>query len=412
MMSIFITAAASSIALLVGFLAGRSWGTSRDADDVAELARVRDLAEAQGAESSAARTAAARAEAIAERLTAENAELKQQARRDHDVIRALEPVRLTLADVSAHVARLEKERTAQYSTLAEQLRLAADTDERLRQQTEALVGALKTTSARGQWGEVELRRVLEISGLSRHVDFVEQARLPGDAGPNEPGRRPDVVVTLPGGKSIAIDAKVPLTAYLDATALPEVGTRAEARMREQLLAEHARALRSHVDALAGRHYWSGLPSSPEFTVMFIPTESLLGEALRSDSSLVEYALARNVAPVTPSSLLALLKTVATIWQQATVAADARELMELGRELYSRLGTLGERTAKLGRSLASAVRDYNGMVGSLERNLVVTARRFEAFDSSKLSVAPLDPHTAQVRRLTAPELSKPEPSAPT
>jgi DNA recombination protein RmuC len=223
-------------------------------------------------------------------------------------------------------------------------------------------------------------------------------------------RRPDVVVALPGGKSIAIDAKVPLAAYLDATALPAVGSQAHERERARLLAEHARALRGHVDALANRRYWSGLSVSPEFTVMFIPTESLLAEALKADPSLLEYALARNVAPTTPASLLALLKTVATIWQQSTVTEQARDLLELGRELYGRLGTLGDHVGKLGRTLTSAVRDYNRVVGSLERGIVVTARRFEAFDTSKLNLPSLDSKPAQVRRITAPELtpSPPEP----
>jgi DNA recombination protein RmuC len=399
---------------IAGFLLARRHFASRHADDDAALAVARQEADAATAQAMAtremtsreiadARAGEAGAVATAERLHQENLELKDQARRDHDVIRALEPVRSKLADVEEHVTRLEQERTAQYSALAEQMRGAAITDERLRKQAEALVGALRTTSARGQWGEVELRRVLEVSGLMRHIDFVEQTALTGGH-PTGPGRRPDVVVRLPADKSIAIDAKVPLTSYLDAANIPDGAADSEARDKEHLLAQHSMALRSHIDALAAREYWSGLESSPEFTVMFIPTESLLGEALRADPSLLEHALAKNIAPATPSSLLALLKTVATIWQQSDVTADARDLLKLGRELYGRLGVLGDHMSKLGRSLTGAVRDYNAAVGSWERGVVVTTRRFEAFDTSKLALTPISEDRAQVRQLTAPELT--------
>ncbi|MDR1152314.1 MAG: DNA recombination protein RmuC [Bifidobacteriaceae bacterium] len=399
---------------IAGFLLARRHFASRHAADDAALASARQLAEAVGAQAAAARETAAReiadsrageagAQAAAERLYQENCELKDQARRDHDVIRALEPVRSKLTDLHEQVARLEQERTAQYASLAEQMRGAAATSERLRTQTEALAGALRTTSARGQWGEVELRRVLEVSGLMRHVSFVEQAALGSSAGTQD-GRRPDVVVSLPGDRSIAIDAKVPLSAYLDAADIPDGGTEHQVRDKERLLGQHSKALRGHIETLAGREYWSGLAFSPEFTVMFIPTESLLGEALRADPSLLEHALARGIAPATPSTLLALLKTVAVIWQTSAITEDARDLLDLGRELYGRLGVLGDHMGKLGRSLTGAVRDYNAAVGSWERGVVVTTRRFEAFDVSKLALAPIPDDKAQVRQLTAPELT--------
>jgi DNA recombination protein RmuC len=449
MTEILIATLALLVGLIGGFLAARVRAAPRHADDAERLAQARQLAEeyaadlaelrqsaaadlaaakqdAAGALAQAkdaatvellsakdaaaqavteARAAEAAAAATAERLGLENAELKEQAKRDHDVIRAMEPLRVKLAQVQEHVAQLERERTQQYSALTEQMRHAALTDERLRTQTEALVGALRTTSARGQWGEMELRRVLEVSGLSAFVDFVEQSSIESIPG-EETGRRPDVVVQLPGGKFIAIDAKVPLAAYLDAAAIPEQGTEAERQEKDRLLAQHSKALRGHVDTLAGRQYWSGLPVSPEFTVMFIPTESLLGEALRADPSLMEHALAKNIAPATPSSLLALLKTVAMIWQQWTVADEARELFELGRELFARLGTFGDRIGKLGRTLSTAVRDYNSVVGSIERGVLVTARRFDAFDTSKLTMPAISEDRAQVRQLAAPEFATP------
>jgi len=350
----------------------------------------------------AVRERAVAAEAATEHLEAQNRHLREQARRDQDVLRALEPVRLKLADVSQHVVRLESERAGQYAQLTEQLRAAALTDQQLRAQTQELVGALRTTSARGLWGEVELRRVLEVSGLTRHVDLVEQPAVASTVDREVRGR-PDVVVHLPGGKSLAIDAKVPLSAFLEAGA-----AQADDASRDELLARHAKALRGHVDALAARAYHEGLAASPALTVLFLPSEALLVEALRADPALLEHSLARGVAPATPCSLLALLKTVAVIWQHSAVTEEAHDLLDLGKTLYKRLGLLGDHVAKVGSSLQSLVQRYNAMVGSLEGNLLSTARRFEAFDSSTLTATPVDSERATVRPLTAAELTATDP----
>jgi DNA recombination protein RmuC len=208
--------------------------------------------------------------------------------------------------------------------------------------------------------------------------------------------RPDVTVTLPGGKHIAVDAKAPMDAFLQAGAL-------QGGEREAALAAHSRALRGHVDALAKRNYPGALAASPDFTVLFLPMESLLTGALEADPSLLEHALARGVAPATPSSLRALLKTVAVIWRQATVEDEARELLELGRTLYGRLGVLAGHVTNLGAALTQAVERYNKLVGSLESRVLATARAFDGFEASKLGAAPIAADKGLVRDLTQQEL---------
>ncbi|MFC4554075.1 DNA recombination protein RmuC [Georgenia faecalis] len=365
----------------------------------AALTRARAAADA-----GAARERAAAAHARAEQLAAENADLKSRAARDHDVLRALAPVQSTLSQVGEHVAELERERVEQFTVLTEQLHAARRGDEELRRTTAALAGALRSTSARGQWGEVQLRRVLEAAGMLRHVDFTEQTAFAG-AGRRAGTGRPDVVVHLPGGKYLAIDAKVPLDAYLEASAIPETAVGEAAHRREGLLAAHAKALRAHVDALAKRRYHDQLPASPELVVMFVPSEGLLAAALEADPALLEHALRAGVAPTAPASLLALLRTTATLWASSEVTEDAQRLLELGRTLYERLATVAGHVTAVGRSLETTVQSYNKMVGSLESRLLVTARTFDGLDTTGLQVAEVDGDRAQIRRLTAPELTR-------
>lgn len=361
-----------------------------------------ELAEASEA-AAQARVDEAGAVAEAKRLGEENAELREQARRDQDVLKAFEPVKVKMREIQDHVARLERERAEQYGKLDEQLRQAATTDENLRQQTQALVGALRTTSARGQWGEIELRRVLEISGLNEGVDFQEQESFKSTADPSREVR-PDVTIHLPDGGYVAIDAKVPLAAFLEAIDLGSEGTAEEEGRREALLRKHARALRTHVDTLAKREYWEAMPMAPEFTVLFLPSENLMGEAFRADATLLEYSLNSKVALATPSSLLALLKTVALGWRQKHQSEDAKELLRLGESIFEQLSVLGSHVAKMGRSLTGAVADYNKVVGSLEGRILPSARRFPGFDEKKLEpIEELGEEKAQVRQLTKPEL---------
>jgi DNA recombination protein RmuC len=288
---------------------------------------------------------------------------------------------------------LEHQRVSWQSTLHQQVDEVRHSTDSLRRETSALATALRKPHVRGQWGELHLRRSVELAGMVEHCDFSEQVHLTGSDG----AQRPDVVVHLAGGKSVVVDAKVPLAAYLDAQATDDPD---EQRAH---LAGHARQVRAHVEQLASKSYWRSLDQSPEFVVLFLPAESFLSAALEAEPGLLEHAAARNVVLATPTTLIALLRTVAYGWTTETLAERTREIHELGRELYSRLGTVGRHLDKLGRSLKGSVDAYNSTVGSLETRVFVTARHFA-------DVADLDDHLPAVRpvedaprALTAAEL---------
>lgn len=376
------------LALAVGVTLGYALAVARRGNG-ADLARI-------GA-------AAAAAEARAERLAEEVEQLHARARQDHDVLQALAPVQAALGQVGEHVAQLEKERSQQFAVLNEQLHHARRSDAELQAATTQLESALRSTSARGQWGEVELRRVLEAAGMMRHVDFTEQRALPGAQGA---GRgRPDVIVQLPGERCLAIDAKVPMDAYLEAAAIGDRATGEAAERRERLLAEHAKALRAHVDALASRGYHEQLTHSPELVVMFLPSEGLLAAALEADPTLLERAMRLGVAPTSPASLLALLRTVAAVWSTERISVEAEELLALGRTLYDRLGSVAGHLGSLGRSLRSSVQHYNKAVASMENRLLVTARGLESVAREDIQVDPISSDDAQLREFTAVELPR-------
>ena len=246
---------------------------------------------------------------------------------------------------------------------------------------------------RGQWGELHLRRTVELAGLVEHCDFAEQVHLAGDDG----HQRPDLVVHLAGGRSVVVDAKVPLDAHLDALATDDPDEAAGHLRR------HARQLRTHVDALAGKAYWRALPGAPEFVVLFVPAESFLAAALEADPGLLTHAAQRDVVLATPTTLIALLRTIAHGWTTEQLAERTREIHELGRELHGRLGVLGGHLDKVGRSLKAAVEAYNGAIGSIESRVLVTARQFEDIGVAREPLAPVRPVTEAPRPLTAPEL---------
>ncbi|GAB7190265.1 DNA recombination protein RmuC [Kineococcus sp. NUM-3379] len=306
----------------------------------------------------------------------------------------LSPVASSLGRVEEQVRVLERDRVEQYARLAEQLAAVQAGSAALHEQTAQLAGALRSSSSRGTWGEVQLRRVVEHAGMLDRVDFTEQT-----TGRNRDGRpvRPDLLVHLPGGKQVVVDAKAPLAAYLEA------GETSDVRQRSAKMAAHARVLRGHVDSLASKEYWTACELSPEFVVCFIPGEAFLAAACEADPSLLEYAMGRRVVLATPTTLLALLRTVALTWQQEAVAGSARELFEVGRELYDRLGTLGGNTSALGRTLHRAVEDYNRLVGTLERRVLVSARRIRDLDLSDADLPAPQPLEDAVRPLAAPEL---------
>ncbi|MFK4761012.1 DNA recombination protein RmuC [Microbacterium sp. ZW T5_45] len=316
------------------------------------------------------------------------------------VLAALAPVRESLQQMQQKVATIEQERHAQFGSLTEQLRRAQESDEALRATTESLAGALRSTSTRGVWGETQLRRVVEAAGLTRHVDFDLQSTVSSDRGVG----RPDMVIRLAGGASIPVDAKVPLDAYLEASALP-AGDAHEAE-RRMLMQKHVKAVRSHIDALTKKAYWSGLESSPEFVICFLPSESLLSAAIDEDPTLLDYGFSRRVALASPVNLWAVLKTVAYTWTQQEVSTEAKALLNLGTQLYDRLGVLAGHADDLRRALERTVASYNKFAGSLESRVLVTARQFPGIDSSTLDTAPRVVES-NTRRFTAPELVDPD-----
>lgn len=320
----------------------------------------------------------------------------QRVQQQNAVLTALAPVRESLQQMQQKVSAIEQERHAQFGSLAEQLRRAQESDEALRATTESLAGALKSTATRGVWGETQLRRVVEAAGLTRHVDFDLQTTISSDQGRG----RPDMVIRLAGGASIAVDAKVPLDAYLEASALP-VGDAHEAQ-RRQHMQKHVKAVRAHIDALAKKAYWAGLDSSPEFVICFLPSESLLAAAIDEDPTLLDYAFGRRVALASPVNLWAVLKTVAYTWTQQEVSTEARALLTLGTQLYDRLGVLAGHADDLRRALERTVESYNRFAGSLENRVLVTARQFPGISATTLDAAP-PTIAAQTRRFTAPEL---------
>ncbi|GEK87283.1 DNA recombination protein RmuC [Microbacterium aerolatum] len=383
-------------ALAVGAAVG--WFANASRTSAAQSHTATDLARAQ-AELAAAREDRDREydlyrDAVEHARTEQRAEA-ERVQQQNAVLTALAPVRESLQQMQSKVASLEQERHAQFGSLAEQLRRAQESDEALRATTESLAGALRSTSTRGVWGETQLRRVVEAAGLTRHVDFDLQSTISSDRGQG----RPDMVVRLPGGTSIAVDAKVPLDAYLEASAL--VGDAGEAQ-RRQLMQKHVKAVRAHIDALAKKAYWSGLDASPEFVICFLPSESLLAAAIDEDPALLDYAFGKRVALASPVNLWAVLKTVAYTWTQQEVSAEARTLLALGTQLFDRLGTLAGHADDLRRALERTVDSYNRFAGSLESRVLVTARQFPGIDASSLDGPPVI--TSPARKFTAPELT--------
>jgi DNA recombination protein RmuC len=305
------------------------------------------------------------------------------------------PLKDQLTRVDQQLLRLDQERRESRGRLEAQLRSLSETGEKLRTETGALVTALRKPNTRGQWGQMQLRNVVELAGMVRHCDFCEQSSIAGD----ESTLRPDLVVNLPGGKHVVVDAKAPLQGVLDAY---------EARDEEErqgFLRDHARLLRKHVKMLADKAYWAGLDSAPDMVVMFLPGEHLYGAALDADPSLIEDAMARRVLIATPTTLLAMLRAVAYGWQQERVAESAQAISELGRELHGRLVKLSSLLATVGSRLNSTVRAYNDAVGSYESRVLPSARRFAdhgAVAGGK-ELDEVEPVTVSARSVHAAEL---------
>ncbi len=339
-------------------------------------------------------------EAQLQLITGQYEDVQQRYAEDQKVLTLLEPLRDQLNRVDKTVIEMERKRGEQHTLISEQLRAVVTNDEALRKTTESLESALRGGSTRGRWGEVQLRRIAESAGLQNKLDFVEQKQVEGEG-----LGKPDMTLHLPGDKYIAIDSKVPFSAYWDAQDIPLTATGEEASRRQRLLDDHVKAVRSHVDSLSKKSYWSSLQNSPEFVICFIPTEALLSAALEADPDLLEWAFSKRVALASPVSVWSVMKTVAFAWQQDALTQDAQTLFETGRELHNRLGTLANHLGTLGRSIQSTVSNYNKFLGTLERRVIPSTRKLSLLGDGEGMPESFPGIEDSVRELSAGELTE-------
>lgn len=317
--------------------------------------------------------------------------------REAELQRTLAPLTATLAQLERNLARSEAARAEAEGALRNHLGELGRRAQSLEQGTTALTAALRAPTSRGRWGEVQLRSIVEAAGMLEHVDFSEQ--LAGTRADGEKGQRPDLVVHLSGERTLVVDAKAPMDAYLDAV---EEQDPKRARARRSA---HARALRHHVDQIAGKAYWKALGDTPEFTVLFVPSDGVLAAALESAPDLLEHGFAKDVVIASPATLMALLRTVAHTWRTDSLNRDAREVLEAGRELHHRLGTFTSHLGKVGRSLDSSVAAFNEAVGSLQSRVMVTARKFEDLGLAGTAVEDVEQLTRRARTLEEDEIAQ-------
>lgn len=365
--TLLIAVTAAALGIAIGWLLGRGSGTEQLARSRAE----RDL--------------------LTQRLDSHESATET----DRQTAAELAPLRLTLSRVEAQVRELERDRQEQFGSVGERLGEVARQTAELREQTASLSGALNSSGVRGTWGESQLRRILEHSGMLARCDFEEQVSA---VSTHDARVRPDVVVHLPQDKLLVLDSKAPLGAFLAAQS-----DSITAGERTGLLRQHSRSLRGHVDELAAKAYWSAFTTTPELVICFVPSDAVLAAALQASPDLYDHAQAKKVVLASPATLLALLRALAFAWQQDTLAGNARELVHLGTELHQRIGTLGTHVTSMGSALRRSVETYNSMIGTLESRVMVTSRSLQEIGIAESAHTSLAPVTAAVRPLTAPEL---------
>lgn len=356
------------------------------------------LAQAQSAEQTRIEREREKAAAEAERRQAES---ERQLREQSKVLSALAPVQKNLDALQEKVSQIEEGRKREMGALGEQLKGLGEQQARLDRETSSLSAALRNNKVRGAWGEAQLRNIVESAGLLEHVDFDTQVVVTDADGHTQ---RPDMVIHMPGGKTIPIDAKAPYADYQRACEIPDTASQEELARKADLLRAHAKAVREHVKVLGDKAYWNAFSDAPDFVIAFIPNESLLQAALETDPTLMDDAFARKVALTSPITLWAVLKSVAYAWQQQSLTDDAKMLFDLSRELYERFAVLGERATKLGTAITRTVGAYNAFASSLESRVLVTARKLQRVDQGKVieSVEIIPSEKADIRELTAPE----------
>lgn len=309
----------------------------------------------------------------------------------------VKPVTDSLQTVDQKIIELEKSRMSAYAVLKHQVSELLSSQHQLKTETSNLVNALRAPSVRGRWGEMQLRRVVEMAGMVNYCDFEEQVSSNAEDG----RMRPDLIINLPGNKKIIVDAKAPLAAYLESLEMKDEES------RQEKLKDHARQVRTHIKGLAKRSYYEQFTPAPEFVVLFLPGETFFSAALEQDPSLIEAGVDDRIILATPTTLIALLRAVAYGWRHEQLAENAKEISELGRELHKRLSDMAEHFSRLGKNLGGAVQSYNQAMGSLEHRVLSSARKFKELGSvSQASeIIALDPLDQIPRKLQAPELKK-------
>jgi len=314
----------------------------------------------------------------------------------NDAQSLITPVRESLDRVQRHLADVDKAREGSYQAVSSQLSLLQQAQEQLRASAEGLSRSLGSPNTRGTWGEVQLRRIVELSGMLAQCDFVEKPSISADGGARQ---TPDLIIRLPGDLTIVVDSKVPIQAYRAAADALEPAA------REEWLTQHTRQVREHIRGLGGKEYWKQFQPTPDFVVMFLPLEPLLSVAFERDETLFDFAAGMRIIPATPMTLLALLKAAAAGWRQQQLAANAEEIQLLGRELYDRLATMVEHLEAVGRNIKQAAQSYDGFVGSLENKVLPSARRFKELGvASTKVVEAIDPLQLEIRAVVKPELT--------